>query len=87
MTSRANRNLRTDQNGNRLGPRPQVGEADRATRRAALDAALNAREPAGNYSSPKRKPQSQPGGVSPNTMRLLRDRGSQIDREVKKRSY
>ncbi len=30
----------TDRNGNRLGPRPQVGEADAATRRAALDAAL-----------------------------------------------
>lgn len=30
----------TDKSGNRLGPRPQVGEADPATRRKALDAAL-----------------------------------------------
>lgn len=30
----------TDRSGNRLGPRRQVGQADPATRRAALDAAL-----------------------------------------------
>ena len=95
MTSRANRDGRvygTPTRGTQPGsvkpqpPRNRVGEADPATRRAALDAALNAREPAGRYSAPKPKPTVQPMGVSPNTARLLRDRGRQIDAEVNKRS-
>lgn len=94
MTSRANREGRTygtpipstPSPGATRVSRPRVGEADPATRRAALDSALNAREPAGRYqSSPKPKPAVQPSGVSPNAARLLRDRGRQIDAEVNKR--
>jgi hypothetical protein len=48
----------TDTNGNRTGARRQVGEADPATRRKALDAALRPGPPV--KSAPKPRPASQP---------------------------
>jgi hypothetical protein len=66
--------------------RNTVGEADSATRRRALDSRLSEREPAGSYKAPPSKIRREPQvGVSPNAMRLLRDRGRQIDGEVKQR--
>jgi hypothetical protein len=68
-------------------PRNKVGEADPETRRKLLNQRLNEREPEGNYKAPPKKARTEPQtGVSPNTARLLRDRGKQIDREVDKRS-
>lgn len=70
MASRSNKTARyaqmsapktppgTDRNGNRIGPRPQVGMADPATRRVALDAALKPGPPV--RSAPKPKPAVQP---------------------------
>lgn len=57
--------------------RNKVGEADPATRRKMLELALRPGPPV--------KPAAPPAeqmGVSPNTMRLLRDRGKQIDSAV-----
>lgn len=76
-----------DKNGNRIGPRRTVGPADPATRRRELDKRLSEREPA-PPARQKRQPTTDNTqmGVSPNTARLLRDRGKQIDAEVDKRS-
>lgn len=52
----------TDRNGNRLGPRPTVGEADPATRRAALDAALRPGPPVKR--APPKRVQTPPPDAS-----------------------
>lgn len=64
----------TDRNGNRLGPRPRVGEADPATRRAALDAALKP-GPAVKSSAPKPPPAQayEGGGMGNKTRRKVID--------------
>lgn len=73
----------------RVGPpanRNRVGEADPATRRRMLDQRLREREPTHPRAERSQPSASQPAGISPNAARLLRDRGRQIDSEVKKRS-
>jgi hypothetical protein len=76
-----------DKNGNRLGARRTVGPADPATRRRMLDAALKTdpAPPARAKRQPANDSYTTSTGVSPNTARLLRDRGKQIDSEVDKR--
>ena len=67
--------------------RPRVGEADPATRRKMLDQRLKETQPRSSRpAAPAPASSGQQMGVSPNTARLLRDRGKQIDREVDKRS-
>jgi hypothetical protein len=71
----------TDRNGNRLGPRPTVGPADPATRRAALDKALQPGPPV--KSSPKPKPAVAPPDASGLGGRI---RSRAIDERVRKMS-
>lgn len=64
-----------------------MGEADAATRRAALNQRLNERQPAPPARAKREPSAAQPQtGVSPNAYRLLRDRGKQIDKIVDKNS-
>jgi hypothetical protein len=87
MASRSNlENRGTDRNGNRTGPRPQVGEADAATRRRMLDQRLSERQAPPSRAKREPAPATRSTGVSPNAYRLLRDRGKQIDKEVDKQS-
>lgn len=57
--------------------RKKVGEADAATRKRLLAEALHPGVQT-TYQQPPPGP-SQPEGVSPNTMRLLKNRGRQVD--------
>jgi hypothetical protein len=70
------------------GGRPKVGPADPATRRKLLNQRLTETEPLrtlGPSVSPDASSATPSGmGVSPNTMRLLKNRGKQIDKATEK---
>lgn len=66
----------TDKNGNRLGPRPQVGEADAATRRRMLDQQLKpgpAVKPAAAPVVPRESLTSPGGGMGNQARRKVID--------------
>lgn len=65
----------TDKNGNRLGPRPKVGEADAATRRRMLDEQLKPGPPVKPASAPKTPPaqQYEGGGMGNKARRKVID--------------
>jgi hypothetical protein len=69
----------TDKNGNRLGPRPKLGEADPATRRAALDAALRPGPPV-KPAAPKPAPAPLDGQGGPGNQRRRRVIDETVDR-------
>lgn len=69
----------TDRNGNRLGPRPKVGEADPATRRAALQEALKPGPPV-KRSAPKPAPAPLDGQGGPGNQRRRRVIDETVDR-------
>ena len=87
MPSRSNLDER-DRNGNRIGPRPVVGEADPETRRRVLRERLSERQPAPPARA-KREPapaERLNGMPRRSTYDQLKERGRDIDREVDKRS-
>lgn len=61
--------------------RPKLGPADPATRRKFIDARLSETEPLRPAPGSRATPAPSPG-VSPNTMRLLKNRGKQTDKAV-----